>query len=65
MSFIKENGLIEFKSAEMRFTGNGNKNSGISTATYPYFNGFNRQNFNPLSTIPLLRNLTSIRLTVL
>ncbi len=28
---------------------------------YPYFNGFNRQNFNPLSTIPLLRNLTSIR----
>ena len=32
---------------------------------YPYFNGFNRQNFNPFSTIPLLRNLTSIRLTVL
>ena len=32
---------------------------------YPYFNGFNRQNFNPSSTIPLLRNLTSIRLTVL
>ncbi|MDU4565364.1 MAG: hypothetical protein E6Y63_02755 [Haemophilus parainfluenzae] len=33
---IKGNGLIEFKSAEMRFTGNGNKNSGISTATYPF-----------------------------
>jgi hypothetical protein len=32
MSFIKENGLIGLKSAEMRFTGNGNKNSGISTA---------------------------------
>jgi len=32
---------------------------------YPYFNGFNRQNLSPFSTIPLLRNLTSIRLTVL
>ena len=34
--YLKENGLIEFKSVEMRFTGNGNKNSGISTATYPF-----------------------------
>lgn len=34
--FYKGNGLIEFKSAEMRFTGNGNKNSGISTASYPF-----------------------------
>ena len=38
MSFIKENGLIEFKLAEMRFTGNGNKNSGIFTAIFDSIN---------------------------
>ena len=32
MSFIKETGLAVHKLVEMKFTGSGNKNSGISTA---------------------------------
>ena len=44
MSFIKENGLIEFKSAEWCLLAMENKNSGISTAIYyPCLSVLNRQ----------------------